>query len=433
MKSLKKILAVLLVIAIFSVSSINPVSAGNAKSDKSLVVVLDPGHGGTDTGATGYKLTEKKINLRIAQYCKEELEKYKGVKVYMTRTKDTFVGLNQRIENASAVKADVLVSIHINSSDNAAANGAEVYYPNANYRPSHNKSGRKLAGAIQKNLVALGLKNRGIKTLSSKVGSKYKDGSTADYYAIIRGAKKAGYPGVIVEHAFISNKADAKEFLAANLGLKMLGVADAKGIAAAYGLKKSKGDSDTLQKTEIEKLTGKSSSAVYLQWTEIDSSEGYEVYRSTERDGKYKKVATIKSGNKTSYTDKSVKTGQTYYYKVRPYRKSKWKKERAGFCKAQEVKVLGGLDISINGQSASRIKLSWTEVEGAIKYEIYRSSSKEKNYQKIAAVEDMTEFKDTQLNGQGTYYYKVRAVSNGIKGYTYSSFSPIKWTKTNVY
>lgn len=447
MNRLKKILAVLLVTAIFTVSGADAIQAavaaeqnifskivtsftkGNGKNSKNsdLIVVLDPGHGGLDTGAMGYGLEEEDLTLKIARYCQKELEKYKGVKVYMTRTTDTYVGLNERIEKASELKADVFVSLHINSSVSNTAKGAEVYYPNSNYRPSCGKKGRILASAIQKNLVALGAFNRGVKTLDSKSGDTYKDGSKADYYAVIRGAKKAGYPGIIVEHAFISNKSDAKEFLSTSYTLKKLGVADAKGIAAAYGLKKSKDSADSLQKTEITKLTGKNSKSVYLKWKEVENADGYEVYRSTSEKGSYKKIVTVKEEDSISYKDKSVKAGKSYYYKVRPYKKSGAKKIKAGFSKAQKVKVLKMPAIAVKVQSKSRIKISWKKVDGALKYEIYRSNSKEGVYQKIATVKDVASYKDTRLESGAVYYYKVRAVCNGIKGNTYSSYSTVKW------
>ena len=134
MKKLKRFAAVLFTAAmvVAALGSENVEAAG--KSD--LVVVLDAGHGGSDTGAVGNRLYEKVLTLKIAQYCKVELEKYQGVKVYMTRENDRYLSLEQRVADASAAKADVFVSIHINSAAVASANGAEVYYPNSNYRPN---------------------------------------------------------------------------------------------------------------------------------------------------------------------------------------------------------------------------------------------------------------------------------------------------------
>ena len=203
-----------------------------------LVVALDPGHGGSDGGASANGLVEKNLTLKIAQYCKAELEQYGGVTVYMTRDDDTYLDLDERVDNAAANGADVFVSIHINSATVSTAHGAEVYYPNENYISSVHQPGKNLAQEIQDELVSLGLYDRGIHVRNT-VEDTYPDGSKHDYYGIIRYSKLAGFPGIIVEHAFISNPEDAAR-LSRDSFLQQLGVADAKGIAEAYGLSKGK-------------------------------------------------------------------------------------------------------------------------------------------------------------------------------------------------
>lgn len=88
--------------------------ARRAKSSN-IVVVLDPGHGGSDSGATRGSVYEKNINFKVAQYCKAELEQYCGVTVYMTRTGDTNPSLQERAQIAANYGANILVSIHQNS------------------------------------------------------------------------------------------------------------------------------------------------------------------------------------------------------------------------------------------------------------------------------------------------------------------------------
>lgn len=418
MSKLKMILAVFLTTAVFHVFGVEDVQAKNSD----LVVVLDAGHGGYDRGASGNGLYEKTLTLKIAQYCKAELEKYRGVKVYMTRSNDFYVGLDQRVSIASGYKADVFVSIHINAAVNASAVGAEVYYPNSNYKPSISAQGRKLAGKIQNNLVALGLHDRGLKTYNSKA-TVYLDGSAADYYAVIRGSKKAGFPGIIVEHGFISNPVDARVYLSSSTALKKLGVADAKGIASCYGLKRKEDVSDELDATKLIQLVGKSSSRVSLSWKKVKGAEGYEIYRSSSKNGPFTKIATVKKAGTTSYTDKSLASGKTFYYKVRPYKKTQNKKITAAFCTAQKVKLLKKPTVLVKGKSSARAKVNWKEVAGATKYEVYRSSSKDGKYQKIATVKEATSFQDSNRKTNQSYYYKVRAIGNGVKGSTYSSYS----------
>ena len=210
------------------------------KAGSGLVVVIDAGHGGYDGGAestfNGVTYLEKYMNLKIAQACRDELQKYYGVTVYMTRDDDTFVKLEDRTAYAKSVGADVFVSIHNNSSESGSANGATVFYPNSNYNASIGSTGEGLAQSILNNLTQFGLKNNGVQIRNSESGDTYADGSLCDYYNVIRGSKKHGFPGLIVEHAFLSNQSDAEKYLNSDAKLTALGVADAKGIAAYYGL-----------------------------------------------------------------------------------------------------------------------------------------------------------------------------------------------------
>ena len=212
--------------------------ARRAKSSN-IVVVLDPGHGGSDSGARRGSVYEKNINFKVAQYCKAELEQYCGVTVYMTRTGDTNPSLQERAQIAANYGANILVSIHQNSGSSSAY-GAEVYYPNRNYKPAIGDSGKAVADSIQKELVSLGLSNRGTKIRNTANGSTYADGSYSDYYGIIRNSKNLGIPAIIVEHAFLSNASDYNNFLSSDSKLQKLGIADATGIAKAFGLSKGR-------------------------------------------------------------------------------------------------------------------------------------------------------------------------------------------------
>ena len=228
-------------------------SLSDSAKSGNMVVVLDPGHGGKDSGAVGVNgVYEKNLTLKIAQYCKTELEQYSGVTVYMTRTDDSYPGgtggasedLDNRVAYAKSVGANVLVSIHLNSTGTGSAYGAEVYFPNSNYKPEVGSEGKNLAQKVHDELVSLGIYGRGIKIRYTANGSTYPDGSLADYYGLIYRAKKAGFPAIIIEHAFIDNQNDYNKFLSSDEKLQKLGVADATGIAKAYGLSKGKWERD---------------------------------------------------------------------------------------------------------------------------------------------------------------------------------------------
>ncbi|WP_167380489.1 GBS Bsp-like repeat-containing protein [Gordonibacter urolithinfaciens] len=210
--------------------------------DSDVVVALDPGHGGSDGGASGFGLVEKNLNLKIAQYCQQELESYYGVRVVMTRTGDEYVGLLDRVARAVQQGASVFVSIHCNAS---GGSGAEVYIPNgSSYQHQTHVTGEALATKILQQITSLGLANRGVKVRDSEYyqGSGpyyYEDGHLADFYTVINESRVYGIPGIIVEHAFVDNASDAA-FLSNEGNLRALGVADATGIAQQYGLSKSR-------------------------------------------------------------------------------------------------------------------------------------------------------------------------------------------------
>lgn len=95
----------------------------------------------------------------------------------------------------------------------------------------------------------------------------------------------------------------------------------------------------TTSKVTTSTVTSQKKKSVYLRWKKQKYADGYEVYRSTKKKNGYKKVKTVKGVGKTSWTDKKVKGGMTYYYKIRAYRNINRRKAVSGFSKAKRVKV----------------------------------------------------------------------------------------------
>ncbi len=213
-----------------------------AQAATGIIIAIDPGHGGSDPGAVANGLREKDLTLEVSLALKEELESYDGVTVVMTRSTDVRPSenlsedLSSRVRTAAAARADALVSIHFNSGS-PLARGAEVWYGNSSsYNYATHTKGRQLSSNIQNELTDLGLADRGIKTRDNPYYD-YPDGSTGDYYAIIRQAREENMPGIIVEHAFLTSSSDA-QLLRDPAFVRSLGVADATGIAQTYGLSK---------------------------------------------------------------------------------------------------------------------------------------------------------------------------------------------------
>ena len=219
---------------------------GVQTQSSNIVVALDPGHDSTHAGASANGVREEVLTLKIAQYCKAELEEYAGVSVYMTRTTadcphpggSSAHDIDQRVADAAAAGASVYVSFHLNSSLSSAAKGAEIIIPNTNWKPQVGNDGKKLATLIESELVGLGLEERKIYSKNTTVNERYEDGSLSDYFTVQISAKEHGIPGIIVEHAFVTNTSDVNNFLNNEAGLKKLGVADATGIAKYFGLSK---------------------------------------------------------------------------------------------------------------------------------------------------------------------------------------------------
>lgn len=130
-----------------------------------IVVVLDPGHGGSDYGAyrtwDNISYIEKNIALKISKYTKEELEKYAGVRVYLTRSTDVALSLADRVAYAEQMGATVLISQHINSTgeQQSTATGAEVMVSKGNYRPEQAAETGAIARAVLAELEKIGFKN----------------------------------------------------------------------------------------------------------------------------------------------------------------------------------------------------------------------------------------------------------------------------------
>ena len=300
-----------------SLSDLDLGAAAKAKANDEFVIALDPGHGGYDPGSTTYSgISEATLTLKIANYCKQELETYMNVRVVMTRTGDTASELDERVTYAVSQGADVLVSIHLNAL-NGAGRGAEVYYPNSNYRPDLGAEGQNLAQQIQNQLVSLGIPDRGIKIRNidpwDDPSYNYPDGSSGDYYGIIRHAKKQGIAAVIVEHCFGDNATDYNNYLSSEDKLQRLGIADATGIANAYGLKKTPlQSSQIIQKNDfngtfvVKNVLREPNHSIQVKiWSEANGQDDAKMYDPTRQsDGSY--IVAFNKKNHNNETGKYI-------------------------------------------------------------------------------------------------------------------------------
>lgn len=204
------------------------------------VIVLDPGHGRNDNGASatynGTEVMEKDLCWKIANFCKDYLEaNYWNVKVYLTRAEGDNPSLKERVNYAQSVDADFLLSIHLNTFEDGTARGATAFVPAGTYHEEQAERSKAAADILLSNLEALGLKNRGQASKSLKI-TTYPNGGVADSYYLLRYAVLANIPAIIMEECFLSDSSDWENFLSTDAKLAALAEANAKALAQYFAL-----------------------------------------------------------------------------------------------------------------------------------------------------------------------------------------------------
>ncbi len=206
--------------------------------DGVYVVVLDPGHGGSDSGAVGYSTNEKDINLKTAQYCCDYLmSHYDNVLVYLTRNGDyhfdsfdTDDDLEYRARYAVDLGADVVVCLHYNAYD-GVQRGSMALIPR---KPNVYEKDRQLATFLLEEIDECGLPSNGIMRKISPI-TLYEDGTPMDGYLMLRLTAEQGIPATIIEHCYIDNRKD-RQYWNTDEKLESFGIGDAKAIARFLGL-----------------------------------------------------------------------------------------------------------------------------------------------------------------------------------------------------
>lgn len=168
--------------------------------------------------------------------------------------------------------------------------------------------------------------------------------------------------------------------------------------------------------------------SVKLTWTKTTGASGYKVYRATSKSGTYKYIGKTTS---TSYTNKSLATGSTYYYKVCAYKTYNGKEIPGAYSSAASAKpVLAKTSVKLTA-GKKKITVKWSKVSGAAGYKIYRSTKKSSGYKCVKTVtkSSTTSYVNKSLKKGKKYYYKVRVYRKSGSKYTYSSYSSVRYTK----
>lgn len=170
------------------------------KSNEELVIVIDPGHGGSQKGADYNGIMEKDINIIVAKSMAEELSKYDGVKVVLTHeSAEDEMSIKERAEFAKKMKADYFFCIHFNASGNHNFYGAETWVTSYGRYYSEMYAFSEI---LLKEFEKIGVYNRGIKTKLETDGT--------DYYGVLRRGAEFDIPAVIIEHCHMDHEEDTK-------------------------------------------------------------------------------------------------------------------------------------------------------------------------------------------------------------------------------
>jgi len=201
------------------------------KKSRTKIVVVDPGHGGNDPGAIGWRrIKEKDVCLAIAKRTAEKIDEMPGFKAYLTRSGDYFVSLGRRVAVARQRRADLFISIHANDSRNRKARGTEVFFlslsgasDEAARRLAEKENAADLVGGVPPGSEDLTHRLFDLVQQESLERSSYlaeciHDSLVKHRKLQSRGVRQAGFavlknagiPSVLVEVGFISNPREAR-------------------------------------------------------------------------------------------------------------------------------------------------------------------------------------------------------------------------------
>ncbi len=187
------------------------------KAFANFSVVLDPGHGGKDLGASRDSFIESKIVMAIAEKIKTELEA-QNITVHLTRVSDSNLSLQQRVQIANEWAADLFISLHANWSSSSSVNGFEFYFassqsisgPLAGSGSTRTTNADDVIEKVKKDLTLLARQKLSLEF------SKQTQTQNPDKKSVIRRApfyviENTAMPAVLIEVGFISNRREAKK------------------------------------------------------------------------------------------------------------------------------------------------------------------------------------------------------------------------------
>jgi len=257
---------------------------------------------------------------------------------------------------------------------------------------------------------------------SSKIRLTWDAESDADYYYVYRATSYSGsYSKIATVYTNSYSDTGLSSDTTYYYKVKALNDDGSSGYSAIDSATTDDDDDDDYDDDELSApsdltATAQSSSKIRLTWDAESDADYYYVYRATSYSGSYSKIATIYT---TSYTDSSLSSGTTYYYKVKALNDD----GSSGYsaidsATTDDDDLSPPEDLNAVAQSSSKIRLTWDAQSQADYYYVYRAKSYSGSYSKIATVY-ATSYTDTGLAADTTYYYKLKAFnSSGSSDYS---------------
>lgn len=249
-------------------------------------IAVFAGHGGSDFGVVDNGLIEKNMTLETTKELTSIL-KQRGYQVINNRTTDVNRSISRDAALANSNNVDAVLEVHYNSNFGIPASGTETFYS-----VKSETTGKQLATAINNNIAALGLRNRGAKTRKNIYGN--------DYYAILR---LTNAPAVLIEPLFVNNPEDAKKY-----DPKKIAMAIANGVSQVIPIKKGDDNIRQIQATlnnryntnlVVDGIFGKNTQKALIKGLQTELNKQYNA--NLVVDGIW--------GNKTQSQARSVRKG----------------------------------------------------------------------------------------------------------------------------
>lgn len=184
----------------------------------------------------------------------------------------------------------------------------------------------------------------------------------------------------------------------------------------------------TLAPLKNLKVTEKAATSITLTWDSVAGATGYQVWRSTEKNGTYISLGTIDTTTKKST---GLTVNSVYYYKVRAVRDVNGKKDYGAYSSIVSARTLFTkvTGVKATAKSATSIEITWNAVADASGYQVWRATEKDGTYTNLGTYTDLSKM-STGLTANKVYYYKIRAVKEVDGTKYYGEYSAIVSART---